>query len=166
MTDEPRTAEDLAELVQSLARQQYLAELAKRQLKIAEADLAATAEAKAVDDCKVSLRTATDTAKALEDLVRADALAIANRDATPKPAPGIEVVGKTTFEISDRAAATAWARTNMPLALVLDDGAFGKSVLALPAPEAQAVPGISLTVDKYGQVRISSKLQELYPTGA
>lgn len=165
MTEQPMTAGDLAELVQALARQRALVDLAKSRLKMAEADLAKLPEYAVAETCRTDLRSIQAISQELEGKVRALALEVARRDGTNKPALGIEVVAKRRFEIMDRAAATSWARTNMPLTLTLDAEAFEKSVLALPAAEASAVPGVTIEMLAQGQVRISSKLQELYPQG-
>lgn len=48
--------------------------------------------------------------EAEESGLRGMAQIVAEQTGNKKPAPGIEVVGKTTYTISDRAAALAWAK--------------------------------------------------------
>jgi hypothetical protein len=74
-----------------------------------------------------------------------------------KDLQGVTVVARRTFEIVDPDKATAWAKANMPEALVLDHRAFEKMVLARPGG-ASGVPGVVYDEEEYGAARIDRDL--------
>jgi hypothetical protein len=92
-----------------------------------------------------------------EEQVRALALAAHDLDGTKKPAPGADVVIRTTYSYDD-AAAMAWAETALPNAIrrTLDTKAIDKiaSTGALPFATKIETPS----------VRIASDLSDYLPT--
>jgi hypothetical protein len=153
---------ELAELLSTLAKARVLAEQADL---LAEGNKALAQQTPQWEAYTVAKATADDLvgqAANLEATIRGQSLALARLAGKTALPRGVEVVSRTTFEITDRPAATAWAKVNMPLTLTLDAKAFEKAIKALPEPEQQAVPGTFLATNELGQVRISNKLTELY----
>jgi hypothetical protein len=96
------------------------------------------------------------TVSALEAETRTTALEVA-LELHVKDLQGVTVVARRTFEVTDEAKATAWAKANMPEALVLDHRAFEKMVMARPGG-AGGVPGVVYSEEEYGAARIDRDL--------
>lgn len=153
---------ELAELLDTLAKSRVLAEQADLLAEGQKALAQHTPEWEAYTTAKATADADAAQVVYIETTIRAQALELARLAGKTALPRGVEVVSRTTFEITDRVAATTWARTYMPLTMTLDVKAFEKAIKALPEPERQGVPGTMLATYELGQVRISSKLTELY----
>jgi hypothetical protein len=153
---------ELAELLSTLAKARVLADQADLESEGLKALAKETPEWQAYTASMIKGGDLVGQVVDLETTIRGQSLALARLAGKTALPRGVEVVSRTTFEITDRPAATAWAKLNMPLTLTLDAKAFEKAIKALPEPEQQAVPGTFLATNELGQVRISSKLTELY----
>jgi hypothetical protein len=92
----------------------------------------------------------------MEAEIRTTALEVAT-ELQMKDLQGVTVVARRTFEIADEDKATAWAKANMPEALVLDHRVFEKMVLARAGGIA-GVPGVAYSEEEYGAARIDRDL--------
>jgi hypothetical protein len=153
---------ELAELLTTLAKARVLAEQADLLAEGNRALAMKTPEWNAYVVAKAGADGLSGQVTELQTTIRGQSLALARLAGKTALPRGVEVVSRTTFEITDRPAATAWAKVNMPLTMTLDAQAFEKAVKALPEPEQQTVPGTFLATNELGQVRISNKLTELY----
>lgn len=157
MTEQRQDPKDALEgMIQALAEGRFSLDLYKRRTEEAKATLESTVTWGDWDRAKHEEQEQYRAVCALESETRNTALEIA-AELHVKDLQGVTVVARRTFEVADEAKATAWAKANMPEALVLDHRTFEKMVLARPGG-AVGVPGVAFSEEEYGAARIDRDL--------
>jgi len=153
-TQDPKV--ELERMIRALANGRSTLDFDKRRTQEAKATLESTVTWADWDRAKREEQEQYRTVCALESETRTTALEVA-LELHVKDLPGVTVVARRSFEIADEAKAAAWAKANMPEALVLDHRAFEKMVLARPGG-ATGVPGVDYSEEEYGAARIDRDL--------
>jgi len=157
MTEQKQDPKDALEgMIKALAEGRFALDFYKRRTEEANATLQSTVTWGDWDHAKREEQEQYRAVCALEAETRTMALEVA-LELHIKDLQGVTVVARRTFEIVDPDKATAWAKANMPEALVLDHRAFEKMVLARPGG-ASGVPGVVYDEEEYGAARIDRDL--------
>lgn len=151
---DPKAA--LEGMIKVLAKGRFSLDFYKRKTEEAKATLESTETWGNWDHAKREEQEQYRAVCALESETRTTALEVAS-ELHVKDLEGVTVVSRRTFEVTDEALALAWAKANMPEALVLDHRAFEKMVLARPGGAA-GVPGVAYSEEEYGAARIDRDL--------
>ena len=153
-THDPKAV--LEGMVKDLATERFSLWIFRQRVETAKGALEASGPWKEWDLERAVESEQARTVAALEAATRTLAVEVA-AELHVKDLQGVTVVARRTFEVSDEAKATAWAKANMPEALILDHRAFEKMVMARPGG-ADGVPGVDYSEQEYGAARIDRDL--------
>lgn len=157
MTEQRQDPKDaLTGMIQALAKGRFSLDFFRRRTEEAKATLESTVTWGDWACAKREEQEQYRAVCALEAETRTTALEVA-AELRVKDLEGVSIVARRSFEVADEAKATAWAKANMPEALILDHRTFEKMVLARPGGAA-GVPGVAYSEEEYGAARIDRDL--------